>query len=215
LILVAIVIAIAVFSTIISNSGGAKAPPKSAASVSPTTAASTVAASGSTASATPLVVPTAAIALPACPAQSVPQVDNPARYGFCVPPGWAAFNSNNADPVTQIFKPYPGDPNPVILQTDFTRIQIVIALNTAAPTNPPADCLGAPNDTIAGFPVHHCTAALDATQNPYHANEAQYWRIELPQGKSFYITSLSANAAQADLTSLSGIVHLVKPLGNR
>lgn len=218
LVLVAIVLAVAVLGAIQGHGGSATSTPTAvsqASPVVPTSGASSPAADGATPAATPIVVPKPAIALPQCPPQVVPEVDNPARYGFCVPTGWGALNENNSVPVTSIVRPHPGDTNPVLLPTDFSRTQIVITLNTGAPANAPADCAGAPNDMIAGFPAHHCTAPLDPTKNPYSANEAQFWRIELPQGKSFYITALSDNATPDDLTTISGIVHLVKPLGNQ
>jgi hypothetical protein len=191
--------------------GSATSTPSATAVASATAGASSTAAP----SKTPLVVPTAAIALPQCPPSVVPEVDNPARYGFCVPTGWGAYNENNSLPLTELLRPHPGDANPVILPTDFSRIQIVIALNTSPPTNPPAECAGPANDTIAGLPAHHCTASLDPAQNPYHANEAQFWRIELPQNRSFYITAQSDNATADDLKTITAIVHLVKPLGNQ
>lgn len=220
LILLAIVIVVVVFGTVVGHGGSAKTTPTATpvptlpATASPTAGAAESAAQP-TASQTAIVVPTPAIALPQCPPAVVPAVDNPGRYGFCIPPGWGAYNDNNADTVTQLLRPHAGDTNPVLLPTDFARIQIVIALNTAAPTNLPADCTGAANDSIDGFPTHHCTAPLDASKNPYHANEAQFWHVELPSGKSFYITSQSANATQDDLSTINIIIHLVKPLGNR
>lgn len=166
---------------------------------------------GATAGRTPVIVPTPAIPLPTCPAQMVPQVDNLGRYGFCTPVGWGAYNENNSLPLTQILKPRPGG-NPILLPTEFDRIQIAINLNVGAPSSPPADCQAAPNDTISGLPAHHCAATLDPNQNPYRGVRVEFWRIDLSANRAFYITAIvGADASPEDQALISTIVHLVRP----
>jgi hypothetical protein len=162
---------------------------------------------------TGVVAPTPAIALPkSCPENTIPQVNNPAKYGFCTPSGWGAWNDNNQNPLTQIIKARVGD-SPVLQVTDFDRIQIVVTLNTSSPgDSAPAECRGAPNDSIDGLAAHHCTAALNPDTNPYHAVRAEFWIIDSFQNRRFYMTALiPADATPDDDATVNMIAHNVKP----
>jgi hypothetical protein len=179
--------------------------------------ATTAAAQASPGADAPLVVPTPVIPLPrSCPTNSIPQVDNPARYGYCTPAGWGAYNNNNSNDSTQVIKPRPGG-SPVLQPTEFDRIQIVVNLNTQSPGDSvPADCKGPPNDTIDGLATHHCTAPLNPNSNPYHATRAEFWQIELFEGKRFYMTAfVPPDATPEDDATIDLIAHNVKPPGSQ
>jgi len=186
-------------------------------SQSPAKASTTpVSAQASPGAGAPLVAPTPAIPLPkSCPENTLPQVDNPARYGFCTPAGWGAWNNNNQIETTQLIKARQGD-TPIILPTDFDRIQILVNLNTANPgDSAPPECRGAPNDSIDGLATHHCSAPLDPENNPYHANRAEFWMVDLFQDRRFYMTALiPADATPDDDATINLIVHSVKPPGS-
>lgn len=216
---VVIAVVVAALLAMLQACGGAATPapsvtplPSQPGAIASSSGASPAAASA-TVKATALVVPTPAIPLPSCPAGMAAQVDNAARYGFCVPVGWGDWNDNNSQPVTQILKPKPGG-NPIILPTEFSRIVIVIALNATPPSNLPAACQGAPNDTVNGLHAHQCNATLNPAQNPYHGVQARYWLIDLPNKRTFYITAvIAAGAAPQDQALVNTIVHQVRPNG--
>jgi hypothetical protein len=156
---------------------------------------------------------TAAIPLPkSCPDNTIPGVNNIAKYGFCTPAGWGAWNNNNQVPLTQIIQARYSD-NPVLQVTDFDRVRIVVFLNTGAPGDSvPAECRGAPNDSIDGLATHHCEAALNPDQNPYHAVRADYWIVDLYGNQQFNMTAfLPPDATPDDDAAVNLIVHNVKP----
>jgi hypothetical protein len=166
-----------------------------------------------TAQASGVAAATPAVALPkSCPDNTIPGVNNIAKYGFCTPAGWGAWNNNNQVPLTQIIKARYSD-SPVVQVTDFDRIQVVVFLNTGSPgDSAPADCRGAPNDAIDGLATHHCGAALDPDKNPYHAVRAEYWMVDLFGNQQFYMTAfLPSDATPDDEATVDLIVHNVKP----
>jgi hypothetical protein len=197
--------------------GGSRRRTESGATTQPTqaTAAPTQARQSTEPGATPaptqIVVPTPAIPLPrGCPQNTVPQVDNPARYGFCTPTGWGAYNDNNSQPLTLIMKPRAGG-SPVLQPTDFDRIQILVALNAPAQTQPP-DCQGPPNDSIDGLATHHCAATINPDTNPYKASRAEFWQVDLFGGRQFNITALLTDDVDpSDVALMNDVVHAVKP----
>ncbi len=160
-----------------------------------------------------LVVPTPAIPPPKdCPPDSAPQVDNIDKYGFCTPIGWGSYNNNNSQKLTIIMKPLPNSGPPVLLPTDFDRIQILINLDTDPPADEPSACKGAPNDSIDNLATHHCTQPLNADSNPYHAVLAHYWTIDLANNRHFYMTALERDGvSDADRQTIDTIVHALKP----
>jgi hypothetical protein len=182
------------------------------------TATPTTQAAAFPASRTPtFTVPTPAIPVPkSCPPDTVPGVDNSDRYGFCIPTGWGAWNNNNSIPTTQIIKARQGD-SPILQPTDFDRIQVVVSLDTGPPGDAvPADCKGAPNDAIDGLAAHHCTAALNPDNNPYHATKAGFWMIDLFGNRRFYMTALfGGDTTPDDDAVVDMVVHNVKPPGSQ
>jgi len=159
-----------------------------------------------------VVQPTPAIPLPkTCPPQTAAQVDNAARYGFCTPVGWGAYNENNTLAATLIMLPRPGS-SPILMPTDFDRIKILIALNLTSPANVPAGCSESPNDSINGLATHHCTATLDPATNPYHGVRGEYWVVELANDQKFVITAIiDADATDDEQAMVPTIVHSVTP----
>jgi hypothetical protein len=100
----------------------------------------------------------------------------------------------------------------VLQPTDFDRIQLLLALDTAPPTDEPADCKGSPNDSIDGLAAHHCTVPLNPDNNPYHAVMAHYWTVDLAQDKKFYMTALvGPDVTPDDMALMNTIVHAIKP----
>jgi hypothetical protein len=159
-----------------------------------------------------LVQPTPIIPLPkTCPPQTAAQVDNAARYGFCTPVDWGAYNENNSLAVTLIMLPRPGS-NPILMPTDFDRIKILIALDLPAPADLPGECKGPANDSIAGLATHHCTATLDPAANPYHGVRAEYWITDVFGDQKFPITAIiDADATDEEQAMVGTIVHSVTP----
>lgn len=163
---------------------------------------------------TPLVIPAPAIPVPHdCPSNTAPGVDNPDRYSFCTPIGWGSYNENNSMKETLLMKPRPGG-SPVIEPTEFDRIQILVALDSGAPIDEPADCQGPPNDSIGGWAAHHCSATLNPDTNPYHASTADFWTIDLAQDRKFYMTAqLGGDVSADDIALVNSVAHAVHPPG--
>jgi len=174
--------------------------------------ASTAAAVPSDASSGGVVQPTPAIPLPkTCPPQTASQVDNAARYGFCTPVGWGAYNENNTLAATLIMLPRAGS-NPILMPTDFDQIKILVALDFTPLANVPAGCSESPNDSINGLATHHCTATLDPATNPYHGVRGEYWVVELANDQKFVITAIiDADATDDEQAMVPTIVHSVTP----
>jgi hypothetical protein len=159
-----------------------------------------------------IVQPTPVIPLPkTCPPQTAAQVDNAARYGFCTPVGWGAYNENNTLAPTLIMLPRPGS-NPILMPTDFDRIKLIIFLDFPLTGDLPGQCRESANDSINGMATHHCTAPLDPSTNPYHGVRQEYWIGDLVNGQHFDITAIiDADASDDEQAMVNTIVHSVTP----